>query len=539
MKTILVGINSKYIHTNLAIRYLKANCDLPVDTMEFTIKDNLDEIYNTIIKSNPDILGFSVYIWNIEIVFVLLEKIKQSNPNIVIILGGPEVSYEYDYFLTDFLATYVISNEGEEAFNLLINALASNSSVKDIPNVSYYTNNIIYRNKRLEIKDLNTLKNPYIFEDEDYKNKIQYVELSRGCPYNCTYCLASLEKNVRYFDLNSVKKTIRHLYNKGSKTFKFLDRTFNLKPAVAMELFQYVIENDFSRAVFQFEINGDILNDEILDYLNEYCPPNQIRFEIGIQSIHNEVNQSVLRNQDNDILFANIKKLKKGNVVLHLDLIAGLPFETFDLFKETFDTVFKLYGHELQLGFLKMLKGTKLYYDQKKYGYVIQEKAPYELVYNNYLSESDIKKIHIAEEMLEIYWNKNFMNDTLIKIAEQHNSPFEFFYNLGNVFLSKNMSFHRYQLSDVFSILESYLGASEYIYDLRKDYLDYNNIKPKIYWDNSVNKNEIIRLFHKNNSSYNINNLYKYSVVLTYKDGYLIVIYFPDNKEFHKIKTLI
>lgn len=538
MKTILVGINSKYIHTNLAIRYLKANCDFPVDLLEFTIKDDPEYIYDTLIDTNPDIIGFSVYIWNIEIIKPLLEKIRQSKPDIIIILGGPEVRYEYDELLTNQLATYIISNEGEIAFNQLLHALATKSSIKDISNISYYNNNIIYRNRRQEIEDLNELKNPYLLEGEDYTNKIQYVELSRGCPFNCSYCLASLEERVRYFDLESVKQTIQYLYHKGSKTFKFLDRTFNLKPKVAMELFQYIIEQDFTKAIFQFEINGDILNDNIIDYLNEFCPPNRIRFEIGIQSIHDVVNESVHRHQDNDKLFYNINKLLKGNVILHLDLIAGLPFENLDRFRQTFDKVFSLYAHELQLGFLKMLKGTRLFYEQANYGYVIQERAPYELKYNYYLSEADIEMIHIAEEALEIYWNKHFMKDTIIHITKQLPSPFIFFYTLGKLFLSRNLSFHRYQLSDIFSIIEMYLGDSEYIYDLRKEYLDYNNIKPKIYWDNSTDKNNIIRRFHKAHSNYNINDLYKYSVVLDYKDNYLLVIYFPNKKEFHNIKAL-
>lgn len=537
MKTILVGVNSKYIHTNLAIRYLKANCDFPLECAEFTIKDTVNFIFEQIMSVQPDIIGFSVYIWNIEIVQTLLKKIKEANKNIIIVLGGPEASYEYDYFLKKHFANYIISNEGEIAFNLLLKSLHENTTIKDIPNISYYKDNIIYRNTRVEIDDLNQLKNPYHFENEDFTNKIQYIELSRGCPYNCSYCLASLEKKVRYFDLNIVKQNIEFLYQNGAKTFKFLDRTFNLKPEVALDLFQFIIENDFSKAIFQFEINGDILSDSVINYLNQYCPKDRIRFEIGIQSIHQEVNNAVNRFQNNEKLFQNIRSLTKGNVILHLDLIAGLPYENLERFKETFDTVFKIYAKELQLGFLKMLKGTKLFYEQKQFGYLVQENAPYEIISNHYLSEQDINIIHIVEESLEIYWNKNFMSKNLEAITKNLDSPFDFFYHLGKLFLMEKKSFHRYQLSDVFQILELYLGQSNDIFEIRKDYLMYHNIKPKIYWDNSVNKNELIRLFHKSHKQYNINELYKYSTIIQYKNDYLLVIYFPKQKEIHKIKA--
>lgn len=532
MKVILVGINSKYIHTNLAIRYLKANCSYPIDLIEFTIKDSLDKIISNIISKDPDVIGFSVYIWNIEIIKKIIKTIKKDYPEKIIVLGGPEVSYEYDEFLKDGLADYIISNEGEVAFNKLIDCLANNKDIKDIPNLSYYIYNNIIRNKRVEIKNLDNLNNPYKIDNEDHKNKIQYVELSRGCPYHCAYCMASLEEKVRFFSLDRVKKDIKYLYSKGAKTFKFLDRTFNLKSDVALDIYKFIIENDFSNAVFQFEINGDILDDDVIKYLQENCPKNRIRFEIGIQSTNQIVNQAVDRNQDNGKLFENIIKLNNSNIDLHLDLIAGLPYEDYNSFKDTFNQVYKLFGKELQLGFLKLLKGTKLYYQTKKYGYEVSKTAPYELIKNDFISENELNKIHIAEEMLEIYWNKNFMNRAIKKITSKLDSPFDFLLDLGNHFIKNNLSFHRYQLSDVFSVLESYLD-NDYIYDIRYDYLNYNNIKPKIYWKDSLNKNDIIREFHKANSQYNIDMLYKYSAITKHYDKYLIVIYFPNKKEMH------
>ncbi len=537
MKILLVGINSKYIHTNLAIRYLKANCSFPVDLIEFTIKDSQEKILDQLYNEKPDILAFSVYIWNVEIIKKLLTSIKDSKYNPKIILGGPEVSYEFNYYLENGLADYIISNEGEIAFNSLVNALIYNKDIKDIPNVSYYRSNIITRNKLEEIADLNAIKNPYIYDNDDVVNKIQYVELSRGCPFNCAYCLASLEKKVRFFNIERVKKDIITLYNKGAKTFKFLDRTFNLKPDLALDLFHFIIDNDFSKAVFQFEINGDILTDKVIDYLNENCPKNRIRFEIGIQSTNDKVNKAVDRIQNTDLLFKNIKKLKKGNVVMHLDLIAGLPYEDLASFKNTFDSAFKLYAKELQLGFLKILKGTKLYYQQCIYDYKFDKCAPYEFIKNKYLSFEDRKTIHLTEDALEIFWNKGFLNHTIQELTSKVDSPFDFFHDLGKYYLSKGYRFHRYQLADIFMVLESFIKDEESIASIRYDYLKHHRIKPKIYWENQIKKNDIIRRFHSENPSYNIDKLYKYSVVTKYNKDYLITIYYPNKREMHILKA--
>ena len=536
MKIILIGINSKYIHPNLAIRYLKVNSDFLVDIKEFTIKDNINNIYNNIIKENPNVIGLSVYIWNVHIINKLLLMFKK-HPKIKIILGGPEVSYEYNNYLYNGLADYIIFNEGEIGFNMLLHSIIENKELNHIPNLAYIENNIIVKNTSEEISNLNSLNNPYHLDNEDSINKIQYVELSRGCPYQCSYCLASLEKKVRYFDINKVYENIKFLYSKGAKTFKFLDRTFNLKPKTAIALFKFIIEGDFHNAVFQFEISGDILSDEIISYLVENCPDNLIRFEIGIQSIHDKVNKAVYRNQNTEKLFSNIKRLQESNVILHLDLIAGLPYETLELFEQTFNSTFNLYARELQLGTLKLLKGTKLYYQRNEFGYKYDLAAPYEIYSNDYLDSDSMNTIKIVEESLELFWNKGFMNNSIKLIIQNYDSPFKFFLNLGKYYLNKYQAFHRYQLIDVFLSLEEFVKNNDLVYDIRYDYLTRHNIKPKIYWENSINKNDIIRLFHKNKPNYNLDKLYKYSLVSKYYDGYIIALYYPDKKEFHKIKA--
>ncbi len=537
MKTVLIGINSKYIHPNIAIRYLKANCDFPVDIVEFTIKDDISKIYQAILDLNPNILAFSVYIWNVEIIKLLLTKIRGNNKEITIILGGPESSYESDIFFLQYKVNFIIINEGEIAFNELLKVIFKNNSLENIPNLRYIENGVIKQNSISDISNLNNLIDPYNIELDNHQHKIAYLELSRGCPFHCTYCLASLDKGVRFFSTERVKNNIDKLYKKGARTFKFLDRTFNIREDLAKEILNYIIENRFKDAIFQFEINADILSDEFIDYINEIVPPNKIRFEIGIQSTNDLVNKAVSRKQNTSKLLHNIRKLKKGNIVMHLDLIAGLPYEDFNSFKNTFNEAFRLYGDELQLGFLKLLKGTKLFYQKKQFNYSIDSKAPYEIIDNKFITKDELEVIHIVEEALNIYWNKGFLNHSIKLITEDDASPFDFFYNLGKLFLEKNKLFHRYQLTDVFQILEIFVGYNKHIYDIRYDYLKHHKIKPKIYWDNLVPKNKIIRKFHESNLNYNIDSLYKYSIVISNYSGYILAIYYPNKTEFHKIKA--
>ncbi len=541
MNILLVGINSKYIHTNLAIRYLKANCDHDTFLCEYTIKDNIDKIFKDIIEKKPDIVAFSIYIWNINIIKNLSHDLKAYNKSIKIIYGGPEVSYDSTDLLKDNFCDYIISGEGEIAFDLLIKDLVDNKDKYDIDNLIYIDNNKVVKNPKCEIPDLNSLKNPYVFEfdKESIKNKIAYVELSRGCPYHCSYCQASLENRLRYFNIEKVIENIEYLYKTGARTFKFLDRSFNIKPVVAMQFFKYIIERDFKNAVFQFEINGDILNDEMIDYLNQNSPSNLIRFEIGIQSTNDLVNEAIYRRQNTLKLLKNIRKLIEGPITLHLDLIAGLPEESLESFIDTFDSVFKLHAKELQLGFLKILKGTRLSYELEKYGYVVSKEPPYEIISNNFLDQKDLYKIHLVEDVLDTFWNKGFMYNSVIQATKDLDSPFEFFYELALYINEIDFSLHDYQLDELFSAFNNFIKKSypenlDITDYLKYDYLKHYNIKPKLFWDNSeIKKNEIIRKFHSYNPQYKIDDLYKYALVTKYLNKYLIIIYFPQEKTIH------
>lgn len=541
MKTLLVGINSKYIHTNVAIRYLKANTTYETTLKEFTIKDDENVIYKNLLEDNPEIICFSAYLWNIEIIISLTRRIK-TETSCIVVWGGPEVSYQTRDLMESSPVDFIISQEGEVAFHQLLDALHLQKPYKEIANLTFRDNQEVFINQPIPVPNLNAIHSPYYFETDykDIPNRIQYVESSRGCPYRCSYCLASLDKDVRHFDINRVKSELQHLMKLGARTFKFLDRTFNLNNKIAIELFDFIIHNHMENTVFQFEITGDILPFEVIDFINQKSPKNLIRFEIGIQSTSEKTNLSVNRLQNTKQLFDLIKYIQKDEIIdLHLDLIAGLPYETLERFKQTFNEVFSLHAKELQLGFLKMLKGTKLRDESKEYGYLYSDKPPYEIIYNNYISSLELNQIHVVEEMLELYYNKGFMPTTIKTITNKVKSSFDFFYDLGVFYQENGFSTHRYQLHDVFDRLDKYIKINfteDYpllLDQLKFDYLIYSNIKPKIWWDNSSNmKNILVRKFYDTNQSIHIDDLYKYSLITNYQDGYLLFFYKNNQKQY-------
>ncbi len=527
MKTVLLSINAKYIHTNNAVRLLKANTDFLVDIMEYTIKDNIDEIVNDIEKVDPNVLGLSVYIWNVSLITKIIDKLKL--PNTKIIIGGPEVSYDSSYFLRKHNVDFIIRGEGEIAFDKLLTALESNADFDTVPNLMYLKDGKLINKGITEISNLNDLKQPYFMEDDivHIPNKVSYIESSRGCPYKCSYCLSSLEEKVRFFNIEDVKKTILYLMEKGSKTIKFLDRTFNANKNT-LDLLSFIIDNNNNKTVFQFEITGDILDQKIIHHLNEFAPRGLFRFEIGIQSINAETNSLVDRFQNTEKLFENIRLIQKGNVIgLHLDLIAGLPKENLESFKITFDEVFKLGAKELQLGFLKMLRGTKIRREAEIYNYIYHENAPYEIISNDSISEKDIIEIHLVEHMLDIYHNKGYFKENLLNYILSTDSPFMFFKEIGEHYIKNNYSFKGYQIEDVYKRLFGFIDDETVIYSLKKDYLRRSKIKPKIFWDNFIDKQEKRKVFEKlsTDNKMDINIFYKYSVVMKYKNEYFIIIY--------------
>lgn len=534
----LLSIDAKYIHTNNAIRLLKANTTFDVDLLEFTIKDDPNKIINIVKEAQPSILGISTYIWNIHIVKPILEALKDEK--ITIILGGPEVSYESEHLLTENLSHFIIRNEGERTFHLLLEALHKNTTYEHIPNLLYKKDDLITYNKLEEINDLSNIKPPYYFEEDipHIKNKISYIESSRGCPYKCSYCLSSLEKSVRFFDLKTVQDAILYLMNEGSKTIKFLDRTFNANKHT-LALLDFIIQHHNNQTVFQFEITGDVLDPKIIHHLNKYAKEGMFRFEIGIQSTNVSTNKLVDRLQDNEKLFSNIQLIQEKNIIdLHLDLIAGLPKEDIHSFKQTFDEVFSLGAKELQLGFLKFLKGTKIRKEAKKFQYLFDQQAPYQIIESDVLSTKDINNLEGVEHMLDIFHNKEYFGKHMHQYLLSLNSAFDFLKDAYIESKKQHLFEGNYQLEDVYKFAFDMIESEEIHYKLKQDYFLRSKVKPKIFWQNNIPnkiKREALETLAKT-TKHSLADLFKHTVMTSYQDELFITYYEQLNAYSYQMK---
>lgn len=505
MKTILTTLNAKYIHTSLALRWLYVvnREQHDIDFIEYTIKESVDKIADDIISTNCVVVGISVSIWNVSQSRDLASRLKQLNPDIIIVVGGPEVSYEPKFFIDNWDIDFVISGEGEFVLGRLLDALQDmNIDEIDIESVSS-KRKISYKPAQAEIAELVKYPSPYQLErdDEDRKNRMTYFETSRGCPYSCQYCLSSLEKGVRYFPPEYVTDNLDFLINSNVRQIKFLDRTFNLNKKHTSLVFDFLLQNHRPNLSCQFEIYADLLNDETIDYLNNNVPKDYFRFEIGIQSTHEPTNIAVRRRQDFPLLYSNIEKIMNGGVIdLHLDLIAGLPHETFDRFRKSFNDVFQLRAKEVQLGFLKLLRGTNLRRDAKFYGYSYDEEAPYEVFSGNDISAKDLDRIRDAEGALEKFWNSGRFTQTMNYLFDEHyvGRYFQLFDEIGQYYNQHNLPHMGYQLEDLFRYLNDFLTSNgiDAFALLRDDY--YSNFKrrPQGFWKDSMDKRDRKRMLY-------------------------------------------
>lgn len=504
MRITLTTLNAKYIHTSLAIRYLKAFCekDYQIDLVEYTIKDPAINIVSDLFNRNPDVLGFSCYIWNIEETIKVIQMLKKIKPEMKIVLGGPEVSYDVEYWMNRIPEVdFIVIGEGEETFHHLLQEIEGEQKY-------HYVFGISYRNKDGKVVinpprpklDLSRIPSPYRFKEDlpHLANRIIYMETSRGCPFSCQFCLSSIEVGVRYFDKEQIKADILYLIENGAKLIKFVDRTFNIKRDYAMEMFQFLIENH-QGCVFQFEITADIMRPEVLDYLSAHAPEGIFRFEIGVQSTNDETNLLVKRRQNFAKLSRTVSKIKEsGRIAQHLDLIAGLPEEDYHSFRKTFNDVFALRPEELQLGFLKMLRGTGLRMQAEEYGYIYMDHAPYEILGNRVLSFADIVRIKRVEDVLEKYWNAHRMDHTLLYLIEREfASPFDFFQEFGDYWEERGWARIGHQLEDLFIRLDQFISARgvehpEVVRGLMKlDYFLQHQHKPrKTWWQFNMSKEE-------------------------------------------------
>lgn len=505
MKFVLSTLNAKYIHTSLALRWLYvANKDkFNVSYIEFVIKENINSVAQQLIETDCDVLGLSVSIWNVRQTQTLIQLLKEKKPELIIFVGGPEVTYEPEFFLKNWEIDYVISGEGEFVSGQLFEALQQGIREVDIPGVSYI-GHISRTIVQADIEKLILLDSPYQLEEdkEALINRVVYLETSRGCPYQCQYCLSSLEKGVRYFPKEYIYDNLSYLIQSDAKLIKFLDRTFNLNKTHTYNVFNFLIENYRPNLSCQFEIYADLLDDEKIAFLNNNLPKDYFRFEIGIQSTYEPTNLEVKRRQDFDLLSKNIKLLMEGGKIdLHLDLIAGLPFETYERFKKSFNDVFALGAKEVQLGFLKMLRGTNLRRNAAKYGYKYDELPPYEIEYSDSISAEEITLIHNAEEALDRYWNSGRFDRSLTFVFENFypNRYFEFFEELYNFYSAKNFPRFGYQLEDLFAVLQEFLTTKgiDIFPLLRDDYYDNYTLRPHGFWQDKMSKKEKKQLVQK------------------------------------------
>ncbi|MFR3498299.1 MAG: B12-binding domain-containing radical SAM protein [Paraclostridium bifermentans] len=453
MKILLTTLNSKFIHTNLAIRYLNQMVkdieDIDVDIREYTINNELDFILKDIYANNYDVILFSTYIWNVNDIVKICNNLKKVNKNVKIALGGPEVTYDSEESMKKYdFVDYILYGEGELVFRDFVKSLKGDIDIKDVNGIVYRNNGDIVKNKPMkDIENLDIIPSPYVdLNKAEYENRIVYYETSRGCPFNCQYCLSSTLKGLRYFSIDRVKSDLKALIDSRVSQIKFIDRTFNANKKFAMEIMQFLMENDNDYTTYHFEVTAHLLTEDMLEFLKG-CKEGLFQFEIGVQTTNEKVLEAVGRRDDFSKLSYVVQKIASyRNIHQHLDLIAGLPYEDYNSFENSFNDVFNLGIEHLQLGFLKMIKGTGIRNNADEHEFRYKDYPPYEVLYNKYITYKEILKLKDIEEILERYFNsKNFVLSMRYIIHNYYKeSPFKFFEDFATYF-DKNGYFNMSQ----------------------------------------------------------------------------------------------
>lgn len=474
-----MALNAKFIHSSLALRSIEKYCrkfGTELKVCEFTINNSEDFIISEIYKMKPDVLGFSCYIWNIEMILNIISVIKKILPNVKIIVGGPEVSYEYDYLFQKGI-DFVIIGEGEKtAFELVsyLNGENKNISRLDEINGISYSNSekIIVTNPRspLPLDEI-----PFVYNDNsisNLENKIIYYEASRGCPYKCQYCLSSVEQGVRFLSLERVFSDLKFFLDKKVKQVKFVDRTFNCHKKFAISIWEFLIKNDNGITNFHFEVSADILDEDMFSVLKK-ARKQLFQLEIGVQSTNLNTLSAIQRKTDLDDLFKKVLKIKSfKNIHQHLDLIAGLPFEDYKSFGKSFNDVYSVYPEQLQLGFLKLLRGSGLRRDSKKYGIVYNDKAPYEVLFTKKVSFEEMTTLKYIAEMVETYYNSGKCINTVKFAVRYFDGAFAFFEKLALFWIEKKyheVSHNKMKLYTImFEFCVSYINDVDKLKDILK-----------------------------------------------------------------------
>ena len=442
MKILLAACNAKYIHSNLAVYDLQAYASDYADHIvlkEYTINQQKDDIMRDIYLEHPDVVCVSCYIWNLSFVKELMADLIKILPGADFWAGGPEVSYDAEKFLTENSEFKgVMVGEGEETFKELAGYYVEKNpqDLKDMTGICYRDGDQIIHNGWRQIMDLSSI--PFIYKDlSEFKNRIIYYESSRGCPFSCGYCLSSIDKKLRFRDTETVKKELQFFIDNKVPQVKFVDRTFNCKHDHAMAIWKYINEHDNGVTNFHFEISADLLREEELQEMST-MRPGLIQLEIGVQSTNPDTIKAIHRTMDFEKLKGIVDRIHSfGNIHQHLDLIAGLPYEDYDSFRHSFNDVYALKPQQLQLGFLKVLKGSHMMEMCKEYGIVYKTQEPYEVLSTKWLDYDHVLKLKTVENMVEVYYNSGQFQNTLEYLENFFQDAFSIYERLGSFYMEK------------------------------------------------------------------------------------------------------
>lgn len=511
MKTVLVAINAKYIHSNLAVYSLRSYArtfGYEPELLEFTINQQKDQILKGIYEAKPDLLCFSCYIWNLSYAEEIIEDIKKILPKVTIWAGGPEVSYDAPKFLKRHPEVDgIMCAEGEKTLTELISyyeiGKSQGKSLNGINGIVYQENKTIHQTPLRDIMNMDDLVFPY--EDlKDFEHKIIYYESSRGCPFSCSYCLSSIDKKLRFRSFSLVEKELEFFLAHKVPQVKFVDRTFNCKKSHAMAIWTYIKEHDNGITNFHFEVAADLLTEDEIALI-QTMRPGLIQLEIGVQSTNEKTLAEIHRKTDFEEITRKVKAVQKGeNVHQHLDLIAGLPYENYESFGHSFNDVYALKPEQLQLGFLKVLKGSYMAEAAEGYGCVHKAKPPYEVLGTRWLSYEEILKLKGVEEMVEVYYNSGQFQKTIRAMEHLFETAFSMYEELADFYEKNGYNEVSHTRIRRYEILQEFLQEKEANLEYFKQLMIFDlyareNMKTRPQWANDLSayKMQILDFYKK------------------------------------------
>lgn len=512
MRVLLIAVNAKYIHSNPAVYSLRAYAqaalgdqpEVGIEIAEYTINQNTENILADIYRHRPDIAAFSCYIWNWNTIQELLPELPKLLPDTRLWLGGPEVSFHAEKILAQYTQlTGIMVGEGEETFTQLVRFYhAPKGQLQDIPGLVLPQG----RTQPRELTDMSKL--PFLYEDlGKFQNRIIYYESQRGCPFRCAYCLSAIDKSVRLRDIETVKKELQYFLDHKVSQVKFIDRTFNCNAAHALTIWRYLLENDNGVTNFHFEIAADLMTEEELEVLKQ-MRPGLIQLEIGVQSTNEQTLHAINRYMSLEHLRQVVDKIHSfHNIHQHLDLIAGLPYEDYDSFVTSFNDVYAMRPQQLQLGFLKVLKGSPIEEKAEEYGIVYNSRPPYEVLYSRWIPYDDVLRLKGIEEMVELYYNSCQFTHTLPVLEKEFSSPFALYEALSQYYEEKGYYIntparaYRYQVLLEFAQQKAPARSELYAQLLTFDMYLRENLKSRpafaLCWQQGEEEKEQVRAFYR------------------------------------------